>query len=340
RSPLLPDVPTIAEAGVPGYEVSGYLGIFAPVKTANAIVKKLNGDIATVVGRKVREDVATKFRERDRQIEVLVRVDEAQSRTPEDLGELVVNPGGAVPTRLRSVAAMEKREGPSEIRRIGHQRAVVISAHPVGTDLAGTVAAVRSRLSSLPPHADVSYMLSGQNREMEVSSRSLTTALWLSLFLVYLIMASQFESLLHPFVIMFTMPLGRVGVVGACAATATPFSVLVYIGLIVLAGIVVNNAIVLVDCANRLRTKGASRTEAITQAGRMRLRPILMTTLTTVLGLLPMALGLGDGSEIRQPLALTILAGLSSATILTLVVIPVVYSILDRTPEPQAENGH
>jgi len=165
---------------------------------------------------------------------------------------------------------------------------------------------------------------------MRASFRSLWFALALAVFLVYLVMASQFESLLHPFVILFSIPLAGIGVALALWLTDTRLSVIVFIGLIMLAGIVVNNAIVLVDLINQLRAGGSERIEAIREAARLRLRPIMMTTLTTVLGLLPMALGLGEGAEMRSPMAITVIGGLLTSTLLTLVVVPVMYAILDR----------
>ncbi len=175
-----------------------------------------------------------------------------------------------------------------------------------------------------------SYTLSGQNKEMETSMNSLIFALILAVFLVYVVMASQFESLIHPFVIMFTIPLALIGVVFILWLLSVPLSVVVFLGLIMLAGIVVNNAIVLVDYINRLRANGMNKIDAIVTAGSVRLRPILMTTATTVLGLLPMALGLGEGAEIRTPMAITVVAGLISSTVLTLLVIPTVYALVDR----------
>ncbi len=156
-------------------------------------------------------------------------------------------------------------------------------------------------------------------------------ALLLAVFMVYLVMASQFESLLHPFVILFTVPFALIGVVMTLAALRIALSVVVLIGVILLAGIVVNNAIILLDYTKRLRAEGVKKREALRQAGRVRLRPILMTTGTTVLGLLPMALGHGEGSELRAPMAWTVIGGLVCATALTLVIIPVVYSVLDRS---------
>ena len=153
----------------------------------------------------------------------------------------------------------------------------------------------------------------------------------LAIFLVYLVMASQFESLLHPFVILFTIPLALVGAILALYLTGTTINVVVFIGLIMLAGIVVNNAIVLVDLINQLRAQGAEKLQAIIEGGRARLRPIMMTTLTTTLGLLPMALGFGQGSEVRAPMAITVIGGLLVSTLLTLFVIPVVYFALAQS---------
>ena len=155
-------------------------------------------------------------------------------------------------------------------------------------------------------------------------------ALLLAVFLVYLVMASQFESLIHPFVILFSIPLALVGAVLALYITGTTVNIVALIGIIMLAGIVVNNAIVLVDLINQLREQGQKRLDAILEAGSARLRPILMTSLTTALGLLPMAIGFGEGSEVRTPMAITVIGGLTVSTLLTLIVVPVVYSLMDR----------
>ena len=180
----------------------------------------------------------------------------------------------------------------------------------------------------------ITAMVSGQNEEMQASFQSMQFALALAVFLVYLVMASQFESLIHPLVILFTIPLALVGAVLALFLTGTTVNVVALIGVIMLAGIVVNNAIVLVDLINQLRASGTEKIEAIMEAGRARLRPILMTTLTTALGLLPMAIGFGEGAEVRTPMAITVIGGLLISTLLTLVVIPLVYSLLDRKKWP------
>jgi HAE1 family hydrophobic/amphiphilic exporter-1 len=179
--------------------------------------------------------------------------------------------------------------------------------------------------------AGAKVVLAGQNRELAESTGSLQFAILLAMFLVYLVMASQFESLLHPFVLMFSIPLAVVGVALALGVTGTSISVMVLIGMVILAGIVVKNAIVLVDYANRLRKEGRSKIDALVEAGSVRMRPIIMTTLTTVLGLLPMAIGIGEGVEVRAPLAITLIGGLVVSTLLTLVVIPVVYITFDRS---------
>lgn len=286
--------------------------------------------VASLVREKVQGNVVTRFREADRRIDVLVRVDEADRSGVSDLRRLVVNPNGQVPIRLSAVADIEVHEGPSEIRRIDQQRAVLISANVSGVDLGTMTVLIQQTLENMDIPQDVSVVIGGQNKEMETSLNSLTFALALAIFLVYIVMASQFESFIHPLVIMFTIPLALIGVIVVLFVTGVPLSVVVFLGMIMLAGIVVNNAIVLVDYINHLRRTGLSKIESIVQAGEVRLRPILMTTSTTVLGLLPMALGLGDGAEIRTPMAITVVAGLISSTLLTLVIIPTVYSLIDR----------
>jgi HAE1 family hydrophobic/amphiphilic exporter-1 len=233
---------------------------------------------------------------------------------------------------LGAVAAVSVARGPAEIRRIAQQRAAVVSANLEGRDLASASRDIQAALTGLevPPSARVT--MAGQNSELAQSFGSLRFALLLAVFLVYLVMASQFESLLHPFVIMFTLPMAIVGVVLTLVVTGTSVNVMVLIGCVVLAGIVVNNGIVLIDYTKQLRAKGVAKVEALVEAGTVRLRPILMTTLTTVLGLLPMAIGFGEGAEVRAPLALTLIGGLTTGTLLTLIVLPVVYATLDRKP--------
>ncbi|MEZ5276586.1 MAG: efflux RND transporter permease subunit [Opitutaceae bacterium] len=286
--------------------------------------------VAELVRNKVQGQVATEFRREERQIDILVRLNEKDRLGVDEIERLIINPGEPIPIPLSSVADIRINEGPSEIRRIDQERAALLTANVSGVDLASVSSGIALILGSMEFPEGFGYLISGQNAEMQTSTNSLILAMCLALFLVYIVMASQFESLVHPLVIMFTVPLALIGSGIALWLLGLSLSITVFIGLIMLAGIVVNNAIVLVDYINHLRKTGMEKTEAIIQAGTVRLRPILMTTATTVLGLIPMAMGLGEGAEIRTPMAITVIAGLLSSTILTLVVIPTVYLIVDR----------
>ena len=287
--------------------------------------------VAAIVRNKVRGDVATEFKDEDRKIDILVRLREEDKESIDDLRRLIINPGSERPISLQAVADIRVNEGPSEIRRIDQQRTAIISANVApGADLKSVSHEIYNAIGELNIPADFAFEIAGQNKEMETSLNSLMMALGLAIFLVYIVMASQFESLIHPFVIIFTIPLAMIGVFIFLYIFGIPLSIVVFLGMIMLAGIVVNNAIVLVDYINHLRAGGMEKIQAIIQGGQVRLRPILMTTATTVLGLLPMALGLGDGAEIRTPMAITVIIGLITSTILTLVVIPTVYALVDR----------
>ncbi len=295
--------------------------------------------VANIVRNKIRGDVATEFRQEDRKIDVLVRLRESDKESIDDLRRIVVNPGSPVAVQLNSVAEIRINEGPSEIRRVDQTRTAVITANVEdGYSLSEISGKIYEALVAMDLPQEFTFELAGQNKEMETSLNSLILALALAIFLVYIVMASQFESLVHPFIIIFTIPLALIGVIIFLYLLGIPLSIVVFLGLIMLAGIVVNNAIVLVDFINQLRERGLEKRRAILEAGQTRLRPILMTTMTTVLGLLPMALGLGDGAEIRTPMAITVIVGLLSSTLLTLVVIPVVYDIVTGDKKPQTES--
>jgi HAE1 family hydrophobic/amphiphilic exporter-1 len=292
----------------------------------------------SVVAHQVRDMVkgfeATRFNMKDRRIPIVVRLDESHRAQLEDVGRLVVNPGTSQPMPLSAVAALEVGEGPSEIRRVDGRRVALVQANLGSGSLGGAVRRIETVLGEgLEWPMGVGFSITGQNEEWERSQGSLYLALGLSLFLVYVIMAAQFESLVQPLIIMATIPLAFFGSVLGLSVLGMSVSVVVFLGLIMLAGIVVNNAIVLVDYANTLRARGQTTREAIVNAGAVRLRPILMTTSTTVLGLLPMALGWGDGAEIRTPMAITVICGLVSSTVLTLLVIPSLYYVVERVRE-------
>ena len=285
-------------------------------------------DIADRIVTSVRGEVATRYRLRDKQIDVLVRSVHTRAASIEEIRNLIINPGSAQPVPLSAVAEVALSVGPAEIRRIGQERVAVVSANYSGSDLGTAVTDLRGMLDQIELPPGVSGYLAGQSEEMQDSLRSLTFTLALAVLLVYLVMASQFESLIQPFVILFTIPMGLIGVVWALFLTSTTISVVAMIGVIMLTGIVVNNAIVLIDAVNRARLRGLDKHAAILFAARARLRPIVITTVSTILGLVPMALGFGDGAEVRTPMAITVIGGMTVSTLLTLVVIPVVYSLM------------
>ncbi|MEM9459738.1 MAG: efflux RND transporter permease subunit [Myxococcota bacterium] len=302
---------------------------------------RLGLDVRTVAERirdKVQGAEATRLSRGDRKVPIRVRLAGAEQATVDQLRELTVNPGLGRPVPLHAVAQITVSRGPNEIRRIGQQRVGLVTANVEGVALGAVARRIVDALGPLSLPEGVETAVTGQSQEWETSSASLYLALGLSIFLVYVIMASQFESLIYPLLILLSIPLALTGVIGVLWWLQIPLSVVVFLGTIMLAGIVVNNAIVLVDYTGQLKARGLPTAQALEMAGRVRLRPILMTTLTTMLGLLPMALGMGDGAEIRAPLAITVIAGLGLSTLLTLVVIPTLYAGVDRITG-QADTG-
>lgn len=327
------DVKSTVEQGFPEIQI-----VFDAERAAS--IGLTTRQIADQVVRQVRGEVATRYSFRDRKIDVLVRAEESARASVADISQLIVNPQSERPVRLSAVAEVISTRGPSEIHRADQERVAVVSANLRYGDLGSAVAEVQSMLAAKPLAAGLRTTIGGQNEELQASINSLMFALGLAIFLVYLVMASQFESLLHPFVIMFTIPLALVGAVLALKLSGNALSIVVFIGLILLAGIVVKNAIVLIDKVNQLREEGVPKHEAIQQGAHSRLRPIIMTTLTTLFGFLPLAIGGGDGAEVRAPMAITVIGGLLVSTLLTLLVIPVVYDLLDRKGDDYyAERG-
>jgi len=322
------DVKTTVEAGNPEIQI-----VFDQERASQlGLVVR---DIADRVVNSVRGEVATRYKLRDKQIDVLVRSVDTRAASVEEIRNLIVNPGETSPVPLSAVADVQLAVGPAEVRRVGQERVAVVSANLAHGDLGTAVQALQAIVDEVSLPVGTTAFLSGQSEEMGDSFRSMQFVLLLAIFLVYLVMASQFESLMHPFVILLTIPLAITGAVWALWLTGTTVNVVAYIGLIMLAGIVVNQSIVLIDAVNQARERGLSKHDAIVEAGRLRLRPILITKLTTILGLLPMALGIGEGAEVRAPMAITVIGGVLLTTFLTLLVIPVVYSVLDRKTYPQ-----
>lgn len=286
--------------------------------------------IADVVVKKVRGDVATRYSFRDRKIDVLVRAQEGDRASVESIRRLIVNPGSTRPVTLDAVADVVATTGPSEIHRADQTRVAVVSANLRDIDLGAAMREVQQMVAEQPLGAGIGLHIGGQGEELAQAAKSLIFAFGLAIFLVYLVMASQFESLLHPFVILFTIPLALVGAILALMLTGKPISVVVFIGLILLVGLVTKNAIILIDKVNQLREAGVAKQEALVEGARSRLRPIIMTTLCTLFGFLPLAVAMGEGAEVRAPMAITVIGGLLVSTLLTLLVIPVVYDLMDR----------
>jgi len=284
--------------------------------------------VASAVEGYMRGETATQFVDFDRSVPVVVRLPEAERRSIRTLDRLRVD---GIP--LRELVHTETTEGPAEIRRIEQARILPVYANVVSGGTDGGIRDARRALDDLPAPAGVRVEIGGESEEMERSFRDLGFAFGLALLLVFMILAAQFESLFHPFVILLSVPLAVVGAVAALGITGPGLNTMSLIGVVILVGIVVNDSIIKVDLINQLRARGTPRRAAITEAGRARLRPILMTTLTTVFGLLPMAIGLGAGADLRAPLAIAVIGGLAVATLLTLIVIPVVYDLVETGRE-------
>jgi HAE1 family hydrophobic/amphiphilic exporter-1 len=324
RIPGLVDVKSSTEGGNPELQIRFNRERLA---TLGLSVQQVAG----VVRSKVLGDIVTDITREDRTIDIRLRAQEQYRNSAQSLRNLTVAQSGSTAIPLSAVADVSEELGPAEIRRANGERMALITANLDGRDLGSASEEIQKALGQMTFPTGFDFKLGGQRQEMETSFQSMRFAILLAVFMVYLVMASQFESLLHPFVILFSVPFSLIGVVATLVLFRVTLSVVVLIGVILLAGIVVNNAIVLIDYTNQLRAKGLEKLDALRRAGQVRLRPILMTTATTVLGLLPMAISHGEGSELRAPLALTVMGGLIVSTLLTLVVIPVVYTILDRS---------
>ncbi len=274
------------------------------------------------------------FREASSEYPIVVRLAE---QDPFDLESLLALPvingqGRAVP--LKNVVSVRRQIGPTVIERTDQERMITLRANTSGRDVGSIVAEARERLRAVPVASGLSVRFSGDWEQQRESFRELAISIALSLLLIYMVMAGLYESLRDPFIIMFSIPLAAIGVLLMLFLTRTTFNIQTWIGVLMLGGIVVNNAILLVDTMNHLRRReGMALAEAVREAGRRRLRPVLMTSLTTIVGLLPLALGLGEGGELQAPLARTVIGGLTSATFITLLFIPALYLLFERGRE-------
>ncbi len=264
------------------------------------------------------------------QYNMVVQLDEPFRSAAADLGRLFVIGDGGRPVTLGSVAEIRQGTGPVMLERKYQQRIVKINANPAGRDLGAISADLEERFRTMGLPPGFSVQLGGQTVQQREAFSSLKFTSLLALMLVYMVMASQFKSLLDPLIIMFSVPLGMIGVIWALFLTNTTLNVTSFMGIIMMVGIVVSNGVLLVEYINELRRHGLGLHEAVMRAGRTRLRPIIMTSLTTVVGLIPMALGIDVGSEANAPLARAVIGGLTISTMLTLVLIPTLYVMLEE----------
>jgi len=274
--------------------------------------------------------IASYYREGGDEYNILVKLKDAEKMDIRDILDLTLTNSDGQPVVLRNVVNVEPRSGPVRIERKDRERLVTVSANISGRDLGSILSDIRERLRSVAVPRGFSIAFGGEYEEQQKAFNELLLSLVLSLLLVYMVMACLYESLRDPFVVMFSVPLAVIGVTLALSLTNTTFNVQAFIGCIMLGGIVVNNAILLVDHTILLRRRDKMPLqEAIEEAGRRRLRPILMTALTTIMGLLPLALGIGEGGEAQAPMARVVIGGLTSSTLITLVFVPTVYSLFE-----------
>jgi HAE1 family hydrophobic/amphiphilic exporter-1 len=324
--PGITDVQSSLEAGIPQQEIRVNRDKVADLGLSVRDVTKLLQ--TAVAGSKAGE-----YRTGGNSYRILVQLKDAEKRSLDEILDLTLTTASGEKVALRNVVTSEPSRGPILIDRKDQQRRVTVNANIAGRDLGSVALDVQALLNQIPRPVGYDLKVAGNFEEQQKAFKELIISLVLALVLVYMVLACQYESFRDPLVVMFSVPLAAVGVLITLFITSTTLNVQSYIGCIMLGGIVVNNAILLVDQAGRLVQDGIDTRNALIEAGRRRLRPILMTTLTTILGLMPLALGIGEGSEAQAPLARAVVGGLTGSTLITLVLIPAVYSLFH--PEPK-----
>jgi len=284
--------------------------------------------IATTVRALMGGDKATQLRQGGDLYDVRVRLQARDRLRPEDLKRLQIRSSLGQLVDLSNLVTIKRGSGPTQINRQKRQRQVTILANLQDKPMGDALKEIRAIAAKLVPQG-YSTDFTGMGEVMEESFQEMFFSLFLAIIMVYMILASQFNSFLHPFTIMLSLPLSLIGAIGALLIAGTALSIFGMIGIIMLMGLVTKNAILLVDYTNTLRARGLGRDEALLKAGPVRLRPILMTTAAMVFGMLPVALGMGEGAEVRAPMAICVIGGLLTSTLLTLLVVPVVYSLVD-----------
>jgi HAE1 family hydrophobic/amphiphilic exporter-1 len=270
--------------------------------------------------------VATRFRDEGDEYDVRVQLEKDARQSKTDLDNILIMTPTGRQIPLRAVATIEYSKAPKEIIREDQERLVTVNVGKSGRSLTDLTADIEQVIKETPIPNDFRVELGGVAEEQQESFMYLFLAFLVAIVLTYMVMASQFESLLEPFIILFTIPLSLIGVALMLLLTGTDLSVMALIGIVMLVGIAVNNGIVLVDYINQLRKRGQEMFEAIINAGQIRMRPVLMTALTTMLAMVPLGLGLGESGENWAPMARSVIGGLAAATVLTLIVIPVIYA--------------
>jgi HAE1 family hydrophobic/amphiphilic exporter-1 len=297
-------------------------------KIANALQTILSGTRASY------------YRQAGDEYAILIKLEDAEKMELADILNLTITNSQNQPVVLKNVISVGPQSGPVQIERKDQERVVSVTADISGRDMGSVISDIQEKLNTIPIPADFSIAFGGDYEEQQKSFRELMLSCVLALVLVYMVMACQYESLRDPFIVMFSVPLAAIGVIFMLLLTGTSFNIQSFIGCIMLGGIVVNNAILLVDHTNLLRRRyGFSLREAIEEAGRRRLRPILMTAMTTIIGLIPLAVGLGEGGEAQAPMARVVIGGLLSSALITLVFVPVVYSVVERLRPGKTSNG-
>jgi HAE1 family hydrophobic/amphiphilic exporter-1 len=271
---------------------------------------------------------AGEFRPEGRSHRILVQLKDAEKQSLDTLLNLFLTTPDGSKVTLRNLVHTVPGRGPALIERKDQQRLVTVRANVAGRDLGSVAEDVRTAMAGIVTPEGYELRVAGNVEEQQKASQELTVSLLLSLVLVFMVLACQYESFRDPLIVMISVPLAAVGVLVTLYLTRTTLNLQSFIGCIMLGGIVVNNAILLVDQAGRLKKEGLSVMRAVAEAGRRRLRPILMTTLTTVLALIPLALGIGEGADAQAPLARAVVGGLTASTLITLVLIPVVFSLM------------
>jgi HAE1 family hydrophobic/amphiphilic exporter-1 len=319
--PGVTDIDVSREAGIPQEELT--------INREKAADLGLSvRDVAEALETAIAGTQAGEFRSEGDAHRILVQLADPEKLSIDEVLDLTLTTPAGEQVALRNVVATTSTRGPIQIERKDQQRLTSVTANYSGRDLGSVARDVRERLQSIPRPPGYELRIAGNYEEQQAAFRELLLTLVMALALVYMVLACQYESLRDPLVVMFSVPVAAVGVLLTLFLTETTLNLQSWIGCIMLGGIVVNNAILLVDQAGQLRQAGMTTRDAAVEAGRRRLRPILMTTTTTILGLLPLALGIGEGADAQAPLARAVIGGLLFSTLVSLLLVPAVYSLV------------